>query len=54
MNFLSTVDPQLLGWDDHIQKKFPVYNVAKNCIKIPKRPTIGYPGHTINYKSSYA
>ena len=23
MNFLSTVDPQLLGWDDHIQKKFP-------------------------------
>ena len=29
---------------------------AKNRIKIPKRPTIGYPGHinTINYKSSYA
>ena len=23
MNFLSTVEPQLLGWDDHIQKKFP-------------------------------
>ena len=38
----------------------PVYYVAKiwakNRIKIPKRPTIGYPGHinTINYKSSYA
>ena len=29
---------------------------AKNRIKIPKRPTIGYPGHinTLNYKSSYA